>query len=218
MLKPLIEHSGVVIPFDRSDIDTDALLPKQYLKKLEKVGYGDFLFDDERFLNAGDVDTPLSEREENPDFILNQAPYHDGSVVLAQKNFGCGSSREHAVWALRDFGVRVLLAPSYGEIFYNNCFNNGLLPIVLPQAEIDHLFALERAAGAAGLEVHVDVAARCLRVGERKLPFDLPESRQQALLRGMDPIGETLEYAEKIREYERINKQKYAWLFAEHGL
>ncbi|WP_411360633.1 3-isopropylmalate dehydratase small subunit [Pseudidiomarina sp. YC-516-91] len=218
MLKPLIEHTGIVIPLDRSDIDTDALLPKQYLKKLEKVGYGDFLFDDERFLNAGDVDTPLSEREENPDFVLNQEPYRNGSVVLAQKNFGCGSSREHAVWALRDFGVRVLLAPSYGEIFYNNCFNNGLLPIVLPQTEIDALFALERAAGAAGLKVNVDIASRCIRVGDRELTFELAESRQQALMRGMDPIGETLEYAEKIREYERTNKQKYAWLFAEHGL
>ncbi|WP_417685439.1 3-isopropylmalate dehydratase small subunit [Pseudidiomarina gelatinasegens] len=217
MLKPLALHKGIVIPFNRSDIDTDALLPKQYLKKLEKVGFGNFLFDDERFSNAGDVDTPLSERIENPEFILNREPYRHGSVVLAQKNFGCGSSREHAVWALRDFGVRVLLAPSYGEIFYSNCFNNGLLPIVLPQAEIDALFAAEKVS-SEGFQLTIDVRQRSVHAGDQVFYFELSESRQQALLKGMDLIAETLEYAAKIREYERINKQKYAWLFAEHGL
>src|SRR5690606_9402650 len=141
-MQPLIEHEGVVIPLNRANIDTDMLLPKQYLKSLESFGFGDFLFDDERYLDPGEIDTPIESRRRNPACILNSSPYDQGSVVLAQANFGCGSSREHAVWALRDFGVRVVVAPSFGDIFRNNCFNNGVLPLQLEQAQIDALFAV----------------------------------------------------------------------------
>ncbi len=210
-MQPLRSHRGVVIPLDRANVDTDMLIPKQYLKSLEASGFGDFLFDDERYLDPGEIDTPASARRRNPDFILNRPPYDQGSVLLAQANFGCGSSREHAVWALRDFGVRVLVAPSYGDIFRNNCFNNGLLPIVLEQAAVDDLFV--RVLAAPGLEAAVDVAQRRLCVGDAVLPFELEEGRRGSLLHGIDQIGETLALAESIRDYEARRRQDAPWLF-----
>jgi 3-isopropylmalate/(R)-2-methylmalate dehydratase small subunit len=216
-MQALIKHTGIVIPLNRSDIDTDAMLPKQYLKKLEKVGYGDFLFDDERYLDVGDVDTLISSRRLNPDFLLNQTPYDQGTIILAQKNFGCGSSREHAVWALRDFGIRVIIAPSYGDIFYNNCFNNGLLPIIVESSTIDDLFAL-CGAKPQGLTIDVDVANCTFSCAGFISTFTLPESRQCSLLKGLDPIGQSLHYSDQIRAFERIHRARQPWLFNDYGL
>ncbi|WP_313289110.1 3-isopropylmalate dehydratase small subunit [Stutzerimonas nitrititolerans] len=210
-MQPLIEHEGVVIPLNRTNIDTDMLLPKQYLKSLESSGFGDFLFDDERYLDPGEIDTPIESRRRNPACILNTPPYGHGSVLIAQANFGCGSSREHAVWALRDFGVRVVMAPSFGDIFRNNCFNNGVLPLQLKQVEIDALFAIVE--GQPGIRAKVSVSERMLRVGDRQIAFELEEGRRQRLLQGLDEIGETLAFAERIKAYENKRKAEESWLF-----
>lgn len=210
-MQPLTVHEGIIIPFNRTNIDTDMLLPKQYLKSLESSGFGDFLFDDERYLDPGEIDTPLVNRRPNPACILNVPPYHQGSVVLAQANFGCGSSREHAVWALRDFGVRVVIAPSFGDIFRNNCFNNGLLPLQLEQHHVDALFDL--AEKSPGVQAHINVSDRTLRVADLRFVFDLDEGRQQRLLKGLDEIGETLTYAEKVRAYEQWRQLEEPWVF-----
>ena len=210
-MQPLIEHEGIVIPLNRANIDTDMLLPKQYLKSLESHGFGGFLFDDERYLDPGEIDTPPASRRENPAFILNREPYRHGSLVLAQANFGCGSSREHAVWALRDFGVRVVIAPSFGDIFRSNCFNNGVLPLILPQEDVDRLFAMSEARGE--LRARVDVARRTLEAGDRRWVFELEEGRRQRLLKGLDDIGETLRHAERIKAYEAERQRLEPWVF-----
>lgn len=210
-MEPLIQHEGIIIPFNRANIDTDMLLPKQYLKSLEASGFGDFLFDDERYLDPGEIDTPISARRPAPDFILNDPGYRAGSIVLAQANFGCGSSREHAVWALRDFGVKVVIAPSFGDIFRNNCFNNGVLPLVLDQAEIDQLFELAEAK--PGLRAKVDVARGTLEVASLTLHFDLEEGRRQRLLNGLNEVTETLTYSASIRAYEQRRAQLEPWIF-----
>ena len=210
-MQPLIEHEGIVIPLNRANIDTDMLLPKQYLKSLESHGFGGFLFDDERYLDPGEIDTPPASRRENPAFILNREPYRHGSLVLAQANFGCGSSREHAVWALRDFGVRVVIAPSFGDIFRSNCFNNGMLPLILPQEDVDRLFAMSEARGE--LRARVDVARRTLEAGDRRWVFELEEGRRQRLLKGLDDIGETLRHSERIRAYEAERQRLEPWVF-----
>lgn len=210
-MQPLVHHRGVVIPIDRANVDTDMLLPKQYLKSLDATGFGSFLFDDERWLDPGEIDTPIAQRRPNPDFVLNRPPYDRGSVLLARENFGCGSSREHAVWALRDFGVRVVIAPSYGDIFRDNCFNNGILPIVLAQEQVDRLFGLVR-TGAA-IEAETDVAAGTLRVGDATMPFSLEEGRRRNLLQGLDQIGETLQLAAGIRDYEVRRRRAEPWVF-----
>lgn len=210
-MQPLITHQGIIIPLNRANIDTDMLLPKQYLKSLEASGFGAFLFDDERYLDPGEIDTPLDKRRENPACILNQAPYRQGSVVLAQANFGCGSSREHAVWALRDFGVRVVIAPSFGDIFRNNCFNNGVLPLQLEQPAVDELFALAQAQ--PGLQAEVDVERRLLSVAGGVWCFELDEGRRQRLLKGLDEVGESLCYAERISVYEARRRLSEPWLF-----
>ncbi|WP_272875819.1 3-isopropylmalate dehydratase small subunit [Stutzerimonas stutzeri] len=210
-MQPLSEHEGVIIPFNRANIDTDLLLPKQYLKSLEACGFGDFLFDDERYLDPGEIDTPIASRQRNPACILNNPPWDKGSVVLAQANFGCGSSREHAVWALRDFGVRVVIAPSFGDIFRNNCFNNGVLPLQLAQQDVDTLFAIVQSQ--PGICAQVSVSERRLQVGELELDFELEEGRRQRLLQGLDEIGETLAFADRIKAYENMRKAEEPWLF-----
>ncbi|WP_420389241.1 3-isopropylmalate dehydratase small subunit [Marinobacter sp.] len=210
-MQPFKTHTGIVIPFNRSNIDTDAIIPKQYLKMLEKTGYGPHLFDDERYLDAGDVGTPVAERRLNPDCVLNQSPYDHGSIVLAQPNFGCGSSREHAVWALRDFGVRAVLAPSFGDIFFNNCFNNGLLPVILDQARVDELF--RQSHSEPGFELTVDLQRRQIIGGGISWPFVVEAGRRQNLLRGLDEIALTLEHSEAIRDHERNRQQQEPWLF-----
>ena len=210
-MQPLTHHEGVVVPLDRSNIDTDALLPKQYLKSLEARGFGGFLLDNERYLDPGELDTPLASRRENPHCVLNAPPYRHTSVVLAQATFGCGSSREHAVWALRDFGIRVLLAPSFSDIFYDNCFGNGLLPIRLEQAVVDHLFA--QCLGNPGLQASVDVRRRELVLGDTRLVFELDAGRQHNLLQGLDDIGQTLALTPLIRAYEARRQRSEPWVF-----
>lgn len=203
-------HTGLVVPFDRSNVDTDAILPKQYLKMLDKTGFGGFLFDDERYLDPGDVDIPLAGRRANPTFILNRAPYNRATILLARSNFGCGSSREHAVWAMKDFGIRVVLASSFGDIFFNNCFNNGLLPVILPKSTIDELFKL--ASDMEGLELTVDLENCKLSTPETTWSFVVEPGRRENLLSGLDDIGRTLTHAESIRAYEAKRHILEPWL------
>jgi len=210
-MQAFVEHTGVVIPIDRRNVDTDAIVPKQYLKKIDKQGFGAHLFDDERYLDAGDVDTPLMERRPNPEFVLNRPPYDRGSVLLAQANFGCGSSREHAVWALQDFGIRVVIAPSFGEIFHDNCFNNGVLPIALPQEPVDELFRLCEEAPEQALTV--DLREQQLAWGRWQWDFLVDPGRREALLVGLDDIGITLERAHIIEQYEDKRRREEPWLF-----
>ncbi|HEA53981.1 hypothetical protein LCGC14_1894570 [marine sediment metagenome] len=210
-MEPFTAHAGLVIPFNRANVDTDAILPKQYLKMLGKTGYGDFLFDDERYLDPGDVDIPVGDRRPDPDFILNQPPFDRGTVLLAGANFGCGSSREHAVWALHDYGVRVVLAPSFGDIFFNNCFNNGLLPVILAQSVIDRLFELASQPGEVSLTVDLE---RCEIVqGENVWSFVVEPGRRDNLLSGLDDIGRTMALGETILEYEAQRRSVEPWMF-----
>jgi 3-isopropylmalate/(R)-2-methylmalate dehydratase small subunit len=204
-------HTGLVVPFDRSNVDTDAILPKQYLKMLEKTGFADFLFDDERYLDPGDVDIPASERRPDPDFILNRAPYDRASILLARANFGCGSSREHAVWALKDFGVRAVIASSFGDIFFNNCFNNGLLPVILDESTIDELFNL--ASDTDGLELTVDLEQCEIRSPKKTWRFVVESGRRENLLSGLDEIGRTLTFSGSIQAYEANRRTLEPWLF-----
>lgn len=213
-MQPFSTHTGIVIPFDRRNVDTDAILPKQYLKMLEKTGFGDFLFDDERYLDPGDVETALSERRSNPDFILNQPPYDHGTILLARDNFGCGSSREHAVWGLVGFGIRVVIAPSFGEIFYTNCINNGLLPVILKQVAVEELF--NGCREHTGFELTVDLENQTLVNPVRgEWPFRMEDGHRTALLQGLDDIGLTLERTEAIRAFETLRRAREPWLFNE---
>jgi 3-isopropylmalate/(R)-2-methylmalate dehydratase small subunit len=212
-LEPLSEHCGIIIPIERRNVDTDAILPKQYLKKLEGEGYGDYLFDDERYLDPGDLDVPISQRRPDSQCILNQTPFDQGTVLLARDNFGCGSSREHAVWALRDFGIRVLIAPSYGDIFRSNCFNNGLLPIIQPDSVVERLFEL--VLSDPGLMLEVDVAAGAIQCAGEYWSFELDDGRAQALIKGLDEIGLTLERAASIKAYEGRRRKLEPWLFGQ---
>jgi 3-isopropylmalate/(R)-2-methylmalate dehydratase small subunit len=191
-MEPFTAHTGLVAPLDRMDVDTDQVIPKQFLKLLTRQGYGKFLFYDWRY-DAGD--------KPNPDFLLNQPRYRGASILLARANFGCGSSREHAAWALQDFGFRVIIAPSFADIFYNNCFKNGLLPIVLPEAQVDELF--RRAETTDGYKLTVDLAAQSIRDGQNlDLRFDIEPFRKHVLLEGLDDIGMTLKHAADIAAYE----------------
>lgn len=207
-------HVGKVLPFDRSNVDTDAILPKQYLKSISKFGYGDWLFDDLRYLDEGDVNTDTNTRRLNPDFILNQAEYKNASILLARENFGCGSSREHAVWAFRDYGIRTLIAPSFADIFYNNCFKNGILPITLPVEQVDRLFAL--CETHQGLYLSINLQSCEIYIGEQKIAsFTLDEARRQNLLQGKDDIAITLSHADEIKEFEQNLMEQEPWLFKE---
>ncbi|NVK56292.1 MAG: 3-isopropylmalate dehydratase small subunit [Alteromonadaceae bacterium] len=209
-MKPFTQHTGQVYPFDRANIDTDAILPKQYLKSIRKFGYADWLFDDLRYLDSGDVTTPIAERRKNPDFMLNQPEYQCSTVLLARDNFGCGSSREHAVWALRDYGFKVVLAPSFADIFYNNCFKNGLLPIALPPKVVDDLFSL---AATAKLTISVDLVSKMICADTHQWQFDIDESRRANLLAGLDEISITLASADLICSFEKTLKDDEPWLF-----
>lgn len=210
-MQPFHTFSGIVVPFPRANIDTDAMLPKNYLKKLEKTGYGDFLFDDERYLTPGDVDIAASTRPLNPDFILNKPRYTQASIVVAGPNFGCGSSREHAVWALRDFGIRAVIAPSFGDIFWQNCFNNGVLPITLGSAEVQQL--LRAAAEQDVFELTIDLAQQMILSNLGQWMFAIDSNKKDALLAGLDSIGETLRETDAIAHFENKRKKERPWLF-----
>ncbi len=203
-------HSGTVLPMDRSNVDTDAIIPKQFLKSIRRSGFGPFLFDDWRYLDPGDLDTPIERRRPNPDFELNDPRYAGASILLARKNFGCGSSREHAVWALQNAGFRCVIAPSFADIFFNNCFKNGVLPIVLKEESVDRLF--EQCADGAQLTIDLPAQSISTPAGEQ-LAFDIDSGRKERLVEGLDDIGLTLEKAEAIRSFEQRHRSAQPWLF-----
>jgi 3-isopropylmalate/(R)-2-methylmalate dehydratase small subunit len=211
-MQAFTQHSGIVAPLDRPNVDTDAIIPKQFLKSIKRSGFGPNAFDDWRYLDAGGPEIDNATRRVNPDFVLNQSPFDKATILLARENFGCGSSREHAVWALDDFGFRAVIAPSFADIFYNNSFKNGLLPIVLKAEVVDDLFA--RVAENPGLEISIDLAAQTVSCqGELIAHFEIDEFRKHCMLNGLDDIGLTLQHAEEIKAYEEKRKQAAPWLF-----
>lgn len=205
--------TGIVCPLDRSNVDTDAVIPKQFLKSIKRSGFGPNLFDEWRYLDHGEPDMDNSKRPLNPDFVLNDARYQGAQILLTRENFGCGSSREHAPWALADYGFKVIIAPSYADIFFNNSFKNGILPIVLDEAVVDGLF--NQAMGDAALSIRVDLQAQTLiLVDGEVISFEVDSFRKHCLMEGLDDIGLTLEHADEIDAYEARRKNQAPWLFA----
>ncbi len=211
-MQSFTQHTGIVAPLDRPNVDTDAIIPKQFLKSIKRSGFGPNAFDDWRYLDAGGPEIDNAGRRINPDFILNQAPFDKATILLARENFGCGSSREHAVWALDDFGFRAVLAPNFADIFFNNSFKNGLLPIALDAEVIDDLF--NRVSANHGLEVSIDLSAQTVSCeGETIASFEIDEFRKHCMLDGLDDIALTLQHADEIRTYEENRKKTAPWLF-----
>ena len=203
---------GLVAPLDRANVDTDAIIPKQFLKSIKRSGFGPNLFDEWRYLDHGEPGVDNTKRPLNPDFVLNQARYQGSSILLARKNFGCGSSREHAPWALDQFGFRAIIAPSFADIFFNNCYKNGLLPIVLPEAVIDRLFDDVRAFPGFRLVVDLERQLVSTANGSQTFPFEIDSFRKHCLLNGLDDIGLTLQQADKIRAFEERHLAGKPWL------
>ncbi len=204
---------AVVVPLDRANVDTDAIIPKQFMKSIRRPGFGDNLFDEWRYLDRGEPGQDVSQRPRNPDFALNQPAYAGAQILLARENFGCGSSREHAPWALHGFGIRALVAPSFADIFFGNCFTNGLLPIVLDAATVQRLFNL--VADRPGQRWVIDLAAQTLAPeGLAPIAFAIDPERKHRLLHGLDPIGLTLAKADAIRAYEARRRAVEPWLFS----
>jgi 3-isopropylmalate/(R)-2-methylmalate dehydratase small subunit len=210
-MQPFTVHTGLVAPLDRANVDTDLIIPKQFLKSIRRSGFGPNLFDSLRYLDEGQPDQDCSRRPLNPDFVLNQARYRGASILLARQNFGCGSSREHAPWALGDFGIRAVIAPSFADIFYNNCFKNGLLPIVLDTKIVDDLFVA--VATREGYQLTVDLPAQQVRdpTGQAHA-FQVDAFRKHCLLEGLDDIGLTLQEADSIRAFEERHLRATPWL------
>ncbi len=205
--------TGIVAPMDRANVDTDAIIPKQFLKSIQRTGFGPNLFDEWRYLDVGEPGMDNSQRPLNPDFVLNQPRYQGASILLARENFGCGSSREHAPWALLDYGFRVIIAPSFADIFFNNCFKNSILPIVLDEQTVDRLF--REVAASEGYRLTVDLAAQTITTpGGEEIPFAVDEFRKYCLLNGLDDIGLTLQHVDDIRAYEDRRRREAPWLFA----
>ncbi len=212
-MEPFVRLQGLVAPLDRANVDTDAIIPKQFLKSIKRSGFGPNLFDAWRYTDTGEPGQDCSQRPLNPDFVLNQPRYQGAQILLARKNFGCGSSREHAPWALLDFGFRAVLAESYADIFFNNCFKNGILPVVLPADEIDALFAL--VAATPGYQLTIDLPQQqVVRPDGRALPFSVDAFGKECLVNGWDDIGLTLRHSEKIRAFEESRRVEQAWLFS----
>ena len=212
-MKPFNRLQSLVVPIDRANVDTDALIPKQFMKSIRRTGFGDNLFDEWRYLDRGEPGQDVSQRPRNMAFALNQARYAGAQILLARENFGCGSSREHAVWALNDFGIRVLLAPSFADIFFNNCFKNGMLPIVLSTELIAQLF--NEVEYNPGYTLTVDLSSQTIQSSTgMSMSFEVDASRKHRLLEGLDDIGITLQKAERIRAYEARQRQNTPWLFA----
>ncbi|SUD90031.1 3-isopropylmalate dehydratase small subunit [Psychrobacter phenylpyruvicus] len=207
-------QTGIVCPLDRSNVDTDQIIPKQFLKSIKRTGFGVNLFDDWRYLDEGFPGQDHSKRPINPDFVLNKPRYQGATILLARDNFGCGSSREHAPWALSEYGFRTVIAPSFADIFYNNCFKNGMLPIVLPEEQVDELF--EACFANEGYELTADLERQVVVTPEGKeFPFEVDEFRKHCLLNGLDDIGLTLQQQDAIEAYEAKMKQKTPWVFNE---
>lgn len=203
---------GIVAPINRPNVDTDAIIPKQYLKSIQRSGFGPNLFDEWRYLDPGEPGQDSSTRRINPDFVLNQPRYSGAQVLLARDNFGCGSSREHAVWAMVDYGIRAIIAPSFADIFFNNSFKNGLLPIVLDSRTVDSLFAETESTPGYSLEVDLE-KLEVRKPDGTALPFQVDEFRRYRLLNGLDDIGMTLQHADDIKAYEARRRQEAPWLF-----
>lgn len=204
-------HQGLVAPMDRENVDTDAIIPKQFLKSIKRTGFGPNLFDEWRYLDAGEPGQDPATRKSNPDFALNQARYKGASILVTRKNFGCGSSREHAPWALDQYGFRAIIAPSFADIFFNNCFKNGLLPIALSELQVDQLF--NEMYAFVGYTLTVDLERQVVvKPDGTELPFDVQPFRKYCLLNGFDDIGLTLQHADKIRAFEAERLARKPWL------
>ncbi|KVG64106.1 3-isopropylmalate dehydratase small subunit [Burkholderia pseudomultivorans] len=210
-MEKFIVHTGVVAPLDRENVDTDAIIPKQFLKSIKRTGFGPNAFDEWRYLDHGEPGQDNSKRPLNPDFVLNQPRYQGASILVTRKNFGCGSSREHAPWALQQYGFRAIIAPSFADIFFNNCFKNGLLPIVLTEQQVDHL--INETIAFNGFQLTIDLDAQVVRAPDgREYPFEITAFRKYCLLNGFDDIGLTLRHADKIRQFEAERLAKQPWL------
>jgi 3-isopropylmalate/(R)-2-methylmalate dehydratase small subunit len=204
--------NGLVVPLDRANVDTDAIIPKQFLKSIKRSGFGPNAFDEWRYLDHGEPGMDNSKRKINPDFVLNQSRYQGASVLLARENFGCGSSREHAPWALEDFGFRVIIAPSFADIFFNNCFKNGMLPIVLSVDDVDTLF--KETEATEGYILNIDLSAQTvITPSGESYQFDVDAFRKHCLLNGLDDIGLTMQHQDAIKAFETQHKIKQPWLF-----
>ncbi|MEZ5491843.1 MAG: 3-isopropylmalate dehydratase small subunit [Gammaproteobacteria bacterium] len=209
-------EEGIVIPLDRANVDTDFIIPKQFLKSIKRSGFGPNLFDEHRYLDKGQPDADNSKRPLNPDFVLNQPRYQNGTVLLARENFGCGSSREHAPWALDDYGIRVIIAPSFADIFFNNCFKNGLLAIVLEKEIVSRLF--NEVAQTEGYSLKVDLAGQTITTPTGEvITFEVDEYKKHCLLNGLDEIGVTLQDAEAIKAFEDQWRTRSPWYFVQSG-
>ncbi len=211
-MEKFIRHQGLAAPLDRANVDTDVIIPKQFLKSIKRTGFGPNLFDEWRYLDHGEPGQDCSMRPLNPDFVLNQPQYQGASILLTRQNFGCGSSREHAPWALEQFGFRAIIAPSYADIFFHNCFKNGLLPIVLDEAQVTHLF--EQALGEGGLHLEIDLERQLITSldGSMRFDFDVNPFRKYCLLNGFDDVGLTLLKADQIRAFEKTHLAAHPWL------
>ena len=211
-MKAFTKITAIVAPLDRSNVDTDAIIPKQFLKSIKRSGFGPNAFDEWRYLDHGEPGMDNSKRPLNPDFSLNQPRYQGAQILLTRKNFGCGSSREHAPWALDDYGFRAVIALSFADIFFNNCYKNGLLPIVLTEEQVDQLF--KEVEANEGYRLSIDLAEQTLTTpsGET-FKFDITEHRKHCLLNGLDEIGLTLQHADEIRDFEEKRRQSQPWLF-----
>ncbi len=211
-LRTFINHRGVVCPLNRANVDTDQIIPKQFLKSVKRTGFGSNLFDAWRFQDEGEIGK--TDRKENPKFVLNDPRYREASILLARRNFGCGSSREHAVWALMQYGFRCVLAPSFADIFFNNCINNGLLPVVLEEEQIEDLF--ESAGGEQALELTVDLENQLVSSEHvDEIAFAIDAKSRKRLMEGMDEIALTLRHSDQIRKFEEQHRQRMPWLFAD---
>jgi len=212
-MEPFTTFTGLAAPLDRANVDTDAIIPKQFLKSIQRTGFGPNLFDEWRYLDKGEPGLDCADRPRNPDFVLNQARYEDASVLLARENFGCGSSREHAPWALADYGFRAIVAPSYADIFFSNACKNGIVPVSLPAAAVDTLF--RECAEEPGYRLTVDLEARQVSAPSTgtTFEFEFPPGLRRRLLAGLDDIGVTLEHADAIRAFEARRLAEAPWVF-----
>ena len=210
------QHAGIVAPMDRPNVDTDAIIPKQFLKSIKRSGFGPNAFDDWRYLDEGGPDIDNASRRVNPDFVLNQSPFDKASILIARENFGCGSSREHAVWALEDFGFRAVIAPSFADIFFNNCFKNGVLPIRLDADVVNQIFI--QIEQVSGYELHIDLEQQLITAENLEpVSFEVDDFRKHCLLNGLDDIALTLKYTDEIKAFETNAAKTSPWLFNAKG-
>ncbi len=210
-MKPFITYTGIVAPLDRANVDTDAIIPKQFLKSIKKTGFGPHLFDEWRYLDHGEPGMDITQRKKNPEFVLNQPRFEKATILIARENFGCGSSREHAPWAIEDYGFRAILAPSFADIFFSNCFKNGILPIILPTETIDDLFkAINK---QEGYSLTIDLENQFVILpSDNKINFQVDAFRKHCLVNGLDDIGLTMQHSETIKAFEKNYYQKNSWL------